>query len=267
MSTTTKPKPTTASDAKPKLTILEQAEAYIRNKCRNHYKNLLRDCEKQDFLNAGAITQDQFVAVLARCQGTRLSKDELAAIHKKYQKTDTKRWKREEERGIDYIKLRDLFRDWFKNNDMEDPKLRSKAEGALTEAQKYLKFQFRNNYRQIFNVFRALDTHNTGALSYEVFQRLLSLYGGVRMTKDEWWGFSKMVDQNGDGKISYDEFGPPGGISSCVTVWCLFKYVSLLLISRVACAWISRVNVIWVFRIVHSEALFACKAGLDQMGY
>ena len=34
------------------------------------------------------------------------------------------------------------------------------------------------------------------------------------MTKDEWWGFSKMVDRNGDGKISYDEFGLPGVLGS-----------------------------------------------------
>ena len=202
----TKPK---EEDSKSDKTILEKAEAYIRNKCRNHFRKLLRDCEKLDFLNAGAVTKKQFVAILARCQGTRLSKEELNAIHKKYQKipSASERWIAEDQRGIDYIKFRELFHDWFKNNDMEDPKIRSQAAGAKTEAEKYLKHQFRNNYRRIFNVFRALDTHNTGALNYDVFQRLLSLYGGVRMTKKEWWGFSKMVDTNSDGKISYEEFG------------------------------------------------------------
>ena len=206
-----------AEDAKPEPTVLEQAEAYIRNKCRNHFKRLLKDFEKLDFMNAGSVTKEQFVAILARCQGTRLTKDELAAIHKKYQKIG-ERWVPEDKRGIDYIKFRELFQDWFKNNDMADPKIRSRAEGAKGEAETYLKLQFRNNYRKIFNVFRALDTQNTGAIRYDVFQRLLSLYGGVRMTKEEWWGFTKMVDTNSDGKISYDEFGPsmPSQLRVCL---------------------------------------------------
>ena len=203
----TKSESKASEDTKSELTVLEQAEAYIRNKCRNHFKRLLKDFEKLDFMNAGSVTKEQFVAILARCQGTRLTKAELAAIHKKYQKVG-ERWVPEDKRGIDYIKFRQLFHDWFKNNDMADPQIRSKAEGAKSDAENYLKLQFRNNYRKIFNVFRALDTQNTGAIRYDVFQRLLSLYGGVRMTKEEWWGFTKMVDTNSDGLISYDEFGP-----------------------------------------------------------
>ena len=65
----TKSESKASEDTKSELTVLEEAEAYIRNKCRNHFKRLLKDFEKLDFMNAGSVTKEQFVAILARCGG------------------------------------------------------------------------------------------------------------------------------------------------------------------------------------------------------
>ena len=35
---------------------------------------------------------------------------------------------------------------------------------------------------------------------------MLTRYGAIRFTPDEWWGFSKLVDTNNDGRISISEF-------------------------------------------------------------
>lgn len=184
---------------------LADAEAYLRDKLRNSFQKVLMNCDKLDTLQTGMLDKNMFRTALSRSFACRLTDAEFNAFHLKYH-AKPKRWVRLEHRPIDLKKVRALFFDMVGNNDLQDPEKMRKAEQKKKEAEEYVKSQMRSNYRAILQCFRALDLQETNSLPLEQFRRVLARYGGIRMTPDEWWGFSKLVDSNGDGRISLDEF-------------------------------------------------------------
>ena len=184
---------------------LADAEAYLRDKLRNSFQRVLANCDMLDTLKTGMLDKDKFRDALSRSFACRLTDNEFKAFHLKYH-AKPKRWTRLEHRPIDLKKVRALFFDMVGNNDMHDPAKRQQAEEKKQEAVAYVKKQMRLNYQAILRCFRALDLDDTNSLPLEQFRRVLSRYGGMRFTPEEWWGFSKLVDTNADGRISLSEF-------------------------------------------------------------
>merc|ERR1719326_121818 len=144
----------------------------------------------------GWVKESDFTKILARVGGCRLTAAELVTVKNKYKKKTRGFTK---ETRIDYLKFNHLFDDLREFVDMTDPETNNK------KAEIYLRDKLRNAYPKLLRAFKALESEGSTGMSHAAFKRLLSRFGGVRFTDDEWAGFVRKYDQNGDGQIDFEE--------------------------------------------------------------
>ena len=61
--------------------------------------------------------------------------------------------------------------------------------------------------------FRIMDTNGDGHISLDDFDDLFNSYGGARMDQDLWENLLMEADKNGDGIVNFEEFqGAMGNI-------------------------------------------------------
>ena len=63
--------------------LLQEAEAYLRDKLRNSFEKVLVNCEKLDTQNTGTLDKDAFRTALSRSFACRLTDAEFAVFHLK----------------------------------------------------------------------------------------------------------------------------------------------------------------------------------------
>jgi Ca2+-binding EF-hand superfamily protein len=190
---------------------LKEGQEYLLNKLRNNFEMVMVQMRQADTGSLGHITDDEFVAVLARQGGVRLTKSELAAFMNYYNKPSL-RFDVNAKRHIDYKKFSKLFDRLRHPVDFSDPSVKQKFQVQNKQAEIYLRDKLRNAYPKVLRAFKALinDTNNNGksqvGLTHSAFRRMLTRFGAVRMTNSEWDGFISKYDSNNDGFISFDEF-------------------------------------------------------------
>ena len=185
-------------------TTLREAEAYLKDKLRNAYTKVMKQLVMADLADPprGWVKESDFTKILARVGGCRLTAAELQAINGKY-KVKTRGFTKEAH--IDYQKFNHLFDDLREFVDVTNPETKKQIDINNQKAETYLRDKLRNAYPKLLRAFKALESEGSTGMSHAAFKRLLSRFGGVRFTDDEWAGFVRKYDQNGDGQIDFME--------------------------------------------------------------
>ena len=185
-------------------TTLREAEAYLKDKLRNAYTKVMKQLVMADLAEPprGWVKESDFTKILARVGGCRLTAAELQSINGKY-KVKTRGFTKEAH--IDYHKFNHLFDDLREFVDMSNPETKKQIDINNQKAETYLRDKLRNAYPKLLRAFKALESEGSTGMSHAAFKRLLSRFGGVRFTDDEWAGFVRKYDQNGDGQIDFME--------------------------------------------------------------
>jgi len=68
-----------------------------------------------------------------------------------------------------------------------------------------------SNKKDVKIAFKILDTNGDGKISLEDFDDLFNSYGGAKMDSDVWQNLLLEADKNGDGVVSFDEFSESMG--------------------------------------------------------
>mmetsp|Transcript_38976 Transcript_38976/g.59261 ORF Transcript_38976/g.59261 Transcript_38976/m.59261 type:complete len:153 (+) Transcript_38976:458-916(+) len=67
------------------------------------------------------------------------------------------------------------------------------------------------NKNDVKIAFRILDTNGDGTISLDDFDDLFNSYGGAKMDNEVWENLLQEADKNGDGVVSFDEFSEAMG--------------------------------------------------------
>eukprot|EP00750_Incisomonas_marina_P005329 INCI1391.1.p1 GENE.INCI1391.1~~INCI1391.1.p1 ORF type:complete len:1515 (-),score=368.65 INCI1391.1:65-4051(-) len=197
---------------------LKEGQNYLLDKLRNSYEKVVTAMHFADTQERGYITDEDFVSILARHGGVRLTKQELSAFCDFYNKPST-RFDNQASTHIDYKKFSKLFDPLRHPVDYSDPTVMKKFKAQNEEAEAYLRDKLRNAYPKVLRAFKALmdvdDTQKSApgqnsegesrGVAHDAFRRMLSRFGAVRMTNQEWNGFISKYDTDRDGYISFDE--------------------------------------------------------------
>jgi len=188
---------------------LKEGQEYLLDKLRNAYEKVVSAMFFADTNEAGFITDEDFVSILARQGGVRLTKAELSAFCDYYNKPST-RFDNSASKHIDYKKFSKLFDSLRNPVDFTDAKVKKRFKAQNEEAEAYLRDKLRNAYPKVLRAFKSLmenDPAGDGSqgVSHAAFRRMLTRFGAVRMTNQEWAGFISKYDSNRDGFISFDE--------------------------------------------------------------
>lgn len=197
---------------------LKEGQEYLLDKLRNSYEKVVTAMHFADTQEHGYITDEDFVSILARHGGVRLTKQELSAFCDFYNKPST-RFDNQASTHIDYKKFSKLFDPLRHPVDYSDPTVMKKFKAQNEEAEAYLRDKLRNAYPKVLRAFKALmdvdDTQKSApgqsaegesrGVAHDAFRRMLSRFGAVRMTNQEWNGFISKYDTDRDGYISFDE--------------------------------------------------------------
>jgi len=96
---------------------------------------------------------------------------------------------------IDYVKFLDRYR----------PREMTFSKSWLHEITHFIYTNFLTHENDIKAAFEACDLNDDGAISHTEFVKVLRAHG-VKVVDDKLYDFMRLMDKNGDGKISFEEF-------------------------------------------------------------